>query len=160
MEKKNQPGAELDDLSWQIIEQLQEDGRRSYGAIAKVVGLSEAGVRQRVQRMIGAGLMQIVAVTDPMQVGAHRQAMVGIKVAGPVGPVAEALEAMPEAVYVVETAGQYDLICEVVCDDDPHLADLLSRRMRELPGVVSTETFVYLRLRKDSYRWGTRRSED
>jgi Lrp/AsnC family transcriptional regulator for asnA, asnC and gidA len=146
-------GAELDEISWRIIEQLQEDGRRSYGAIAKVVGLSEAGVRQRVQRMIDAGVMQIAAVTDPLRVGAHRQAMVGISVAGPLEPVAAALEQLPEAIYVVVCAGSFDLLCELVCDDDDHLLDVLSSRIRSIPGVTGTETFVYLQLRKETYRW-------
>ncbi|MBP2329207.1 Lrp/AsnC family transcriptional regulator for asnA, asnC and gidA [Kibdelosporangium banguiense] len=143
----------IDDVSRRIIEQLQEDGRRSYGAIAKVVGLSEAGVRQRVQKLIESGVMQIVAVTDPMKVGRFRQAMVGLKVQGPVEPVADALSAMPEVVYVVTCAGSFDLLCEVVCEDDEHLAELISERIRSNPNINSTETFVYLRLSKDAYRW-------
>ncbi len=146
---------QLDEISQQIIEQLQEDGRRSYGAIAKVVGLSEAGVRQRVHRMVEAGVMQVVAVTDPLRVGAHRQVMVGIRVSGPLDPVLDALEAMPEAVYLVVCAGSYDILCELVCSDDEELAELLSGRIRTVPGVVSTETFVYLQLRKQTYRWRT-----
>lgn len=146
---------DLDAISWKIIEQLQEDGRRPYGAIARAVGLSEAAVRQRVQRMTEAGVLQIVAVTDPLLVGAHRQAMVGVQVAGPLEPVASALSDMPETIYVVLCAGGFDLLCEVVCDDDAHLADVLASRIRSIPGVRATESFVYLRLRKESYRWGT-----
>lgn len=156
MSRKSAAVPDLDDMSWQIIEQLQEDGRRSYGAIAKVVGLSEAAVRQRVQRMTEAGVMQIVAVTDPMRVGGHRQAMVGVKVEGTLEPVAAALSEMPEAVYVVLCAGTYDILCEVVCDDDAHLAEVLSTRIRSIQGVASTDTFVYLQLRKESYRWRAR----
>ncbi|MGP4027433.1 Lrp/AsnC family transcriptional regulator [Actinomadura sp. 3N407] len=156
MSRKSTAMPDLDEMSWQIIEQLQEDGRRSYGAIAKVVGLSEAAVRQRVQRMTEAGVMQIVAVTDPMRVGGHRQAMVGVKVEGPLEPVATALSEMPESVYVVLCAGTYDILCEVVCDDDAHLAEVLSTRIRSIRGVASTDTFVYLQLRKESYRWRAR----
>src|SRR5499427_2558936 len=72
----------LDDVSKMIIEQLQQDGRRSYAAIGKAVGLSEAAVRQRVQRLVEAGAMQIVAVTDPLSLGFRRQAMIGIKCSG------------------------------------------------------------------------------
>src|SRR5881398_4120649 len=86
----------LDDVSKAIIEQLQQDGRRSYAAIGKVVGLSEAAVRQRVQRLIDSGVMQIVAVTDPMELGFARQAMIGLTVEGPLEPVADALAAMQE----------------------------------------------------------------
>lgn len=146
----------LDDVAKQIIEHLQRDGRRSYAAIAKSVGLSEAAVRQRVQRMIDSGIMQIVAVTDPMQVGFRRQAMVGVKVSGDITAVTDALTALPEADYVLTTAGSFDVLVEVVAEDDGQLLDLLTNRIRTIPGVVSTETFVYLKLNKQHYDWGTR----
>jgi Lrp/AsnC family transcriptional regulator for asnA, asnC and gidA len=146
----------LDEVSKRIIEQLQQDGRRSYGAIGKAVGLSEAAVRQRVQRLTQSGLMQIVAVTDPMQVGLFRQAMIGVKCDGPLEPVAEALGAMDEIDYVIICAGRYDLLCEAVCEDDAHLLDLLSNRVRLIEGVRDVETMIYLKLHKQSYQWGTR----
>jgi Lrp/AsnC family transcriptional regulator for asnA, asnC and gidA len=150
------PSVTLDDVSKAIIEQLQQDGRRSYAAIGKVVGLSEAAVRQRVQRLIDAGVMQVVAVTDPLELGFARQAMVGIKVTGPLDPVADALSALDEVDYVVITAGSYDLLAEVVAESDDHLLDLISDGIRTIPGVVGTETFMYLRLRKQTYSWGVR----
>jgi Lrp/AsnC family transcriptional regulator for asnA, asnC and gidA len=150
------PTPVLDDISKKIIEQLQEDGRRPYAAIGKVVGLSEAAVRQRVQRLLDAGVMQIVAVTDPLQVGFSRQALLGVRIDGETEPVAEALAAMDEVDYVVMTAGSFDVLAEVVCEDDDHLLEIVSRRVRTIPGVRSTETFVYLRLRKQTYTWGTR----
>jgi Lrp/AsnC family transcriptional regulator for asnA, asnC and gidA len=147
---------QLDELSKAIIEQLQEDGRRSYAGIGKAVGLSEAAVRQRVQRMFDAGIMQIVAVTDPMQLGFARQAMIGIKCTGDTSKMAEQLAAIPAVDYVVLTAGSFDAIAEVVCEDDGDLLDLLNTKIRALPGVTSTETLVYLRLVKQQYNWGTR----
>lgn len=146
----------LDEVSKTIIELLQQDGRKSYASIALLVGLSEAAVRQRVQRMLDADVMQIVAVTDPLQVGFQRQAMVGLRVEGDMTPVAEALSAMPEVSYVVTTAGSFDVLAEVVCEDDEHLLELLTRRIRPLDGVTVTETFVYLKLNKQLYNWGTR----
>lgn len=146
----------LDDTAKKIIEQLQEDGRRPYGAIGKSVGLSEPAVRQRVQRLIQNGVVQIVAVTDPMQVGMFRQAMVGIKVHGPLEPVADALADIEEIDYVVICAGRFDLLCEVVCQDDDHLLEVLSQRVRTLEGVRDIETMTYLKLHKQSYQWGTR----
>jgi Lrp/AsnC family transcriptional regulator for asnA, asnC and gidA len=143
----------LDSVSKAIIEQLQEDGRRPYAAIGKAVGLSEAAVRQRVQKLLDQGVMQIVAVTDPLTVGFSRQAMLGVKVEGDIEPVADALAAMDEVDYVVVTAGSFDLLAELVCEDDAHL---LNKRIRSLPGVRSTESFVYLKLRKQTYTWGTR----
>jgi Lrp/AsnC family transcriptional regulator, regulator for asnA, asnC and gidA len=152
---RNLPAA-LDEVSKGIIEQLQQDGRRSYAAIGKVVGLSEAAVRQRVQRLIDSGVMQVVAVTDPLELGFARQAMVGIRVTGKLEPVADALAELREVDYVVITAGSYDLLAEVVCESDDHLLSLISGKIRTIDGVVSTETFMYLRLRKQTYSWGVR----
>lgn len=148
--------APLDQISKAIIEQLQEDGRRSYATIGRAVGLSEAAVRQRVARLQEAGVIQVVAVTDPMQLGFRRQAMVGIRADGDLIALADALAEMPEIDYVVLTAGSFDLLAEVICEDDEHLLELVGQRLRRLSGVRSTETFVYLRLRKQSYNWGTR----
>jgi Lrp/AsnC family transcriptional regulator for asnA, asnC and gidA len=146
----------LDDVSKAIIEQLQQDGRRPYAAIGKAVGLSEAAVRQRVQRLIDSGVMQVVAVTDPLQLGFARQAMIGVTVEGPLEAAADALAEMEEIDYVVITAGSFDLLAEVVCESDEHLLELLSTRIRAVPGVRATESFVYLRLRKQTYSWGVR----
>lgn len=146
----------LDQTSKRIIEHLQTDGRRSYAAIAADVGLSEAAVRQRVARLTEAGVMHVVAVTDPMQVGFPRQAMVGVRCAGDVTEVARALAELDEVTYVVASAGSFDVLLEVVCEDDDHLLELLSRRVRAVPGVTSTETLVYLKLIKQRYDWGTR----
>jgi len=149
-------GSGVDDVGKRLIEELQQDGRRSYAALAKTVGLSEAAVRQRVQRMVDSGLMQVVAVTDPLQVGFHRQAMIGLRVEGDLVRVADELAKIDEVDYVVITAGSFDILLELVCEDDDHLLRVLSERVRVLPGVRATETFVYLKLAKQTYAWGTR----
>lgn len=149
-------GARLDDVSKQLIELLQVDGRQSYAALAKEVGLSEPAVRQRVQRLLDSGVMQIVAVTDPLQVGFTRQAMVGLTVEGDLAPISQALTAMPEVIYAVTTAGRFDLLVEILCEDDDQLLELVTSRIRALDGVRTTETFVYLRLDKQHFGWGTR----
>lgn len=146
----------IDDTSKAIIEQLQQDGRRPYATIGRAVGLSEAAVRQRVQRLQEAGVIQIVAVTDPVQVGFARSAMIGVHVEGDVEAVADALASMPEVDYLVVCAGSFDVLAEVVAEDDDHLLDVINGRIRAIPGVRATETFVYLRLRKQIYTWGTR----
>lgn len=148
--------SQLDDVSKAIIEQLQEDGRRSYAEIGKAVGLSEAAVRQRVQKLTDAGVMQVVAVTDPMQLGFYRQAMIGLRCSGDTRAIADKLAAMPSVDYVVLTAGSFDIMAEVVCESDEDLITLLNEQIRKLEGVVSTETFVYLKLHKQLYNWGTR----
>jgi Lrp/AsnC family transcriptional regulator for asnA, asnC and gidA len=146
----------LDDVNKRIIEHLQRDGRMSYASLAKEIGLSEAAVRQRVQRLLDGGIMQIVAVTDPLTLGFARQAMVGLKVTGDLRAVADQLAAMAEVDYVVICAGGYDLLVELVCTDDDHLLRLLNDRIRTVPGVTGTETFMYLKLAKQTYAWGTR----
>jgi Lrp/AsnC family transcriptional regulator for asnA, asnC and gidA len=145
----------LDDVSLQIIRELQADGRRPFTTIAKTVGLSEAAVRQRVQRLLDAGVMQIVAVTDPLRVGLHRQAMLGVKVDGDVREIAAKLAASNEIDYVVVCSGTYDILVELTARDDEHLLDVINSQIRSIPGVRSTETFVYLRLEKQTYTWGT-----
>jgi Lrp/AsnC family transcriptional regulator, regulator for asnA, asnC and gidA len=144
----------LDDTSKAIIAELQTDGRMPYAAIGKAVGLSEAAVRSRVQRLIDAGIMDIVAVTDPLQLGFARQAMVGLRVASDPEPVAEKLSALPEVDYVVVTAGSFDILAEVVCRSDEHLLEVVNRQIRTLPEVTASETFVYLKLAKQTYSWG------
>jgi Lrp/AsnC family transcriptional regulator for asnA, asnC and gidA len=146
--------AELDDVSKAIIEQLQEDGRRPYGTIGRAVGLSEAAVRQRVQRLLDSGVMQIVAVTDPLQLGFPRQAMVGVRTSADLETTADQLAEITEVDYVVITAGSFDLLVEVVARDDGHLLEIL-KAIRLVPGVTTTEAFTYLKLRKQTYSWGT-----
>jgi Lrp/AsnC family transcriptional regulator for asnA, asnC and gidA len=152
---KERPKEVLDATSLAIIDQLQQDGRRSYAAIGQAVGLSEAAVRQRVQRLTDTGVMQIVAVTDPMQVGFKRMALIGISVSGDLQRAAQTVELIGAVSYVVMTAGQYDLLAEVVCEDDTQLLEVLSA-IRSIDDVTRTETFVYLKVRKQIYSWGTR----
>jgi Lrp/AsnC family transcriptional regulator for asnA, asnC and gidA len=146
----------LDAVSKRIIEQLQEDGRRSYAAIGRAVGLSEAATRQRVQRLIEEGVIQIAAVTDAASVGFRRMALLGVNVEGDIRAVADKLAALDEADYVVICAGHFDLLVELICEDDTHLVRTVDERVRTIPGVRSTETFVYLRVAKENYQWGTR----
>jgi len=149
------PGS-LDSIDRQIIGLLQRDGRRPYGAIADEVGLSEAGVRRRVQRLKDSGVMQIVAITDPLQLGYGREALIGIRVHGDVRLVADQVAAIEEANYVVMTAGSFDIIAEVIALDDNALVHLLNDSIRSIPGVTEVETFLYLKLSKQTYAWGTK----
>lgn len=145
----------LDDVSKAIVEQLQSDGRKSYSDIGRAVELSEAAVRQRVQKLIETGVMQIVAVTDPMTLGFNRQAMIGIRTSGDARVVADRLGEVASVEYVVLTAGSFDIMAEVVCHDDDDLLELLNGTIRMIPGVLDTEVFTYLQLKKQQYNWGT-----
>ena len=143
----------LDQIDRAIIEQLQRDGRAPYTRLGAAVGLSEAAARHRVQRLIDAGIMQVVAVTNPLSIGYRRMAMIGVRTEGPSDEIAAALQAMGDIDYLVVTAGSFDLMCEVVVGDDSDLLDL-TNRIRRVPGVVSTETFIYLDLVKQTFTWG------
>ena len=146
----------IDDVSKSIIEQLQSDGRKPYASIGKSIGLSEAAVRQRVQKLLDSNVMQVVAVTDPLQVGFKRAAMIGVNVEGDIEKVADALAKLEEVNYVVVCAGGFDILIEVVCEDDDDLLNLLNGQIRTVEGVVETEVFMYLQLKKQHYDWGTR----
>ncbi len=146
----------IDDVDKAIIEALQQDGRLPYTKLAVQVGLSEAAVRQRVQRLTESGVIQIVAVTDPLMLGFRRMAMIGLKAEGDLRVVANDIAAIPEVSYVVVVSGSFDLMMEVVCEDDDHLLALLNDTVRSIPGVRTTESFTYLKLFKQTYAWGTR----
>ena len=148
--------AELDDTDKAIIRALQIDGRTPYSRLGPAVGLSQAAVRQRVQRLIDRGVMQVVAVTDPARLGFAVQAMVAVGVTGDVRVAAQELGDLPEVEYVVITAGRFDLLVEVVCTDTHHLLDVVNDRIRTVAGVTSTEVFTYLSLVKQTYSWGVR----
>lgn len=148
---------EVSELDKRIIEHLQEDGRRPYTQIAAELGVSEAAIRARTNRLVERGILQIVGVTDPLKLGFHQMAMVGVRCERDrLVAVAEAVAEMPEVDYVVITAGTYDLLIETVCEDNEALLRFLSERLRTIDGVRDTETFVYLRMVKQTYQWGTR----
>ena len=146
---------DLDTTNKDIVRLLQVDGRRAYADIAKEVGLSEAAVRQRVRRMLDSGTIQIVAVTDQIQMGYPRAAMIAINVDGEVGGVADEIAAIKEVDYLVSTAGGIDLLAEVYAADDEHLYELLNR-VRAVEGVRNAQTYMYFKIHKQTYQWGTR----
>jgi Lrp/AsnC family transcriptional regulator for asnA, asnC and gidA len=144
----------VDALDKQIIEQLQEDGRRTFVTIGRSVGLSEAAVRVRVRRLQDAGVLQIVAVTDPVQLGYTRLALIGIRTTGDLAATADELAAFDEIDYLVIAAGSFDLMAELICRDDEHLLAML-HKIRAVNGVTAAEAFVYLHIAKEIYNWGT-----
>jgi Lrp/AsnC family transcriptional regulator, regulator for asnA, asnC and gidA len=151
----DKPRVALDDIDKAIIRELQLDGRTPYAKLGPAVGLSQAAVRQRVQRLIENGVMQVVAVTDPLMLGFNLEAMIGIEVEGDVRAVASKLAEVDNVDYVVVTTGRFDLVVEVVCRDNEELMRLINDVIRAVPGVRATEAFTYLHLEKQTYSWGT-----
>ena len=150
-------GDEVSDLDKRIIEHLQQDGRRPFTQIAAELGVSEAAVRARTNRLVDRGILQVVGVTDPLKLGFQQMAMIGIRCeADRLMSVAARVAEFAEVDYVVITAGTYDILIETVCEDNEGLLRFLAERLRTIEGVRDTETFVYLRMVKQSYQWGTR----
>jgi Lrp/AsnC family transcriptional regulator for asnA, asnC and gidA len=147
----------LDDLDKAIIKALQLDGRRPYAQIGRELKVPEATVRQRAERLISRGVVQVVGVTDPLAMGFGQPAFIGLHVdVARLDEVADAVASLEEVTYVVVTAGRFDMICEVVCEDNEHLLRVLADSLATIDGIRSTETMVELRFVKESYRWGTR----
>ena len=147
----------LDDLDKAIIKCLQLDGRRPYAQIGRELSVPEATVRQRAERLISRGVVQVVGVTDPLAMGFQQPALIGLKVdANRLEEIAQKIAALDEVTYLVVTAGRFDLMCEVVCEDNDHLLRVLTDRFAEIDGIRSTETLVELRFVKESYQWGAR----
>jgi Lrp/AsnC family transcriptional regulator for asnA, asnC and gidA len=151
----DKPTVVLDDIDKAIIRELQLDGRTPYAKLGPAVGLSQAAVRQRVQRLMENGVMQVVAVTDPLMLGFTLEAMIGVEVDGDLRTVASKVAQVDNVDYVVVTTGRFDLVVEVVCRDHEELLHLINDVIRAIPGVRATETFTYLHLEKQTYSWGT-----
>lgn len=146
----------LDDIDRQLISHLQTDGHRPYGTIAMDLGLSAVAFRSRIKKLRESGVVHIVAVADPLQLGFARQAFVGIRVRGDVLLVADAIALIDEFNYVVMTAGSFDIIGELLAVDDDHLLQLLNDSVRSIPGVVEVETFLHLKRSKQTHSWGAK----
>ncbi len=146
---------QVDAVDKSIIEALQKNGREAFRRIAARVGVSEATIRARYARLCDDDILQVTAVTNPLGLGFDAQAMVGIRTTGAPEPVADEIARWEEAGYVVVTAGQFDILVELVCADRRQLL-AMTNRIRALDGVVSTESFLYLELWKQLYDWGAR----
>jgi Lrp/AsnC family transcriptional regulator, regulator for asnA, asnC and gidA len=142
----------LDHTARRIIAMLQEDGRCPNTVIARDLGVSEATVRARIEGLRTSGILQIVGLTDPGNMGFGVMAMIGVQAASDLGLIAEQVSTWPETTYVVISAGSYDLLVEEVCRDN---ADLLriAEQLRAVPGVRSTESFIYISRHKLNYAW-------
>jgi Lrp/AsnC family transcriptional regulator, regulator for asnA, asnC and gidA len=145
----------IDDLDRGVIEELQRNGREPFRRIATRLGVAEATVRTRYERLVADGVLQVIGVTNPLALGFDATAMIGVRTSGSPEAVAEKIGGWPEVTYLVVVAGQFDLLVETVCSDLAALLDLTGR-LRVVEGVASTETFLYLKLCKQLYDWGTR----
>src|SRR5215471_3853459 len=141
----------IDEIDQHIIEALQMDGRRPFTKIAADLGISEASVRQRVANLINTQVMQIVAITNPIKLGFSLASMIGILVSGDrLLEAAQEISAFEEVIYLIICTGSFDLLAEVVCLDNDHLLSFLTEKLYKVQGVQQAETFMYLRVCKDT----------
>jgi Lrp/AsnC family transcriptional regulator for asnA, asnC and gidA len=145
---------DIDAADRAIIGELQVDGRLAYAKLAPRVGLSEAATRQRVNRLVERGVMQVVAVTDPAMVGLRHLAMVGINVDVDVRDVADELSKIDAVDYLVIAAGRYDILAEVFSADQAEFLKVVNDQIRPVAGVRNLEILTYLDLVKQTYNWG------
>lgn len=146
---------ELDDLDREIIRLLQYDGRMPYTQIAERVDVTEGTVRRRVNQLLESGIMQIVAVVEPQFLGWAASAMVGVSVeVGKSDVVASKVAEFPEVSYLFQASGEFDLFVEIYCRDREHFVDFLNNKLHRIGGIISTRTFMILKMYKLSYRWG------
>ena len=151
----NRPsGGRIDEVDREIIRLLQHDGRSSNTEIGRALGLTETTIRKRISRLVGEGLVSIVAVPTPAAVGMTTSAIIGISVQlASLHAVSEALVAFPEVRYVGLSTGRYDVMIEAFFDDHEHLLAFISMKLGAMPGVTSVETSLILKVAKFSYEW-------
>jgi Lrp/AsnC family transcriptional regulator for asnA, asnC and gidA len=145
----------LDDIDREIISFLQYDGRMPFTRIATELGIAEGTVRRRVNQLTESGILQIVAIVQPGDMGWEEAAMIGISVqANLITPVADEIAKLPEVSYLFQAAGEFDLVAEVFCRDREHFVTFLNDKLQQIPGVERTQSFMILKMHKLSYRWG------
>ena len=146
----------LDDTDRRLIDELQRDGRASYADLAELVGLSPAATRMRVQRLLDAGVVEVVGVTNPMALGYPVMAALGVRVDRNVREVADRIADIAGVIYVVFTSGSFDLLVEVLCEDSSRLLQVIDDEVRRIPDVRSVESFTYFGIHTHRFVWGTR----
>lgn len=147
-------GIALDAMDRAIIRALKNDGRLPFSTIAAQLHVSPGMIRQRVQRLVEAGVLQFVAVTHPLRTGYHTMALIGVKADGHrLREIANQIAAFEEVIYLAITSGTYNFLVEVTCIDNADLLRFLSEKLYSVEGVREAETFIYLDIVKEIYAW-------
>ena len=147
---KSSPDDKLNKL---IVSMLQRDGRMAFSEIAQKLGVSEGTIRNRVSSMKQAGMLQIVAIADPVTAEYKTDAMLGLKIASEYTPqaVAERLAVLPDVVYILWISGRFDLLIEVVSDDRDGFLEFLDSEIHGRPDILSSETMMGLKNFKNQF---------
>lgn len=147
----------IDRLDHRLIACLQRDGRRPFSHIAQELGVSEGTIRQRYQRLIDNGILEVVGVADPARMGFHTMAMIGIRVdnSRTTHDIAEEIAAFPEVSYAAMSTGSFDLLIEVISESNEEFVQFLTEKLHLVAGIARTETFMLLKVYKTSLdSWG------
>jgi Lrp/AsnC family transcriptional regulator, regulator for asnA, asnC and gidA len=142
----------MDKTDLDLIELLRKDGRTPFTEIAKLLDISEGTVRNRLARLREQGILQIIGMVDPYHLGFDAPAMIGVSVEPPMlESAAEAIAGFEEVSYLVMVSGEVDLIVEVMCKNRETLAEFLNQKLRQVPGITRTQTYLILRTFKMAY---------
>lgn len=145
----------VDELDKQLIALLQVNGRMSYADLSRETGISDAAARTRVQRLLRDGVFQIVAVTDPLQLGFAHEALVAIQVTADPEAVADRLAEIDEVDFVVLVTGSFDILLEIVSPGEEEFLAVM-RMIRNVAGEATIRVLPYLKTWKQEYAWGVR----
>ncbi|HIE4271988.1 TPA: Lrp/AsnC family transcriptional regulator [Pseudomonas aeruginosa] len=139
---------EMDEVDRKIVRELSFDGRAPLKNVANTLGISESQVRGRLNVLLQAGLLNIMAITSPMNLEDRALAWIAITVNSGVRiqDVAEQLRSIEKVSYITICAGRFDLFVEVVCTSRTSLFDLIDDRLRMLEGIDRIESFPYISL--------------
>ena len=153
-QQENDLSSKVDKVDLQIIQILNADGRTPFSQIAQKLGVSTGMIRQRYHRLVQDGVLQVVAVTNPLLMGFTTMAQIGVKVdVGRLEEIAEQIASFDEVIYLVLVTGSYDLHIEIVCRDKTHLLDFLTKKLHSVKGIKDSETFICMRIAKEVYTW-------
>lgn len=142
----------LDEFDHRIISILQQDGRASFAQIAKKLDVSAGMIRVRYNRLIEMGVIRVVGITNPLRMGYQMMAIIGVKADGSrLVEIADQVAALDEVIYLIIVSGTYDIIAEIVCRDQDHLLEFLSKRLYKIEGIRESESFVHLKIVKEVY---------
>lgn len=142
----------MDNIDLELISILQKDGRIPFTEIAKQLGISEGTVRNRLARLQEQKVIQVIGMVDPYTLGFDAPAMIGVSIDPPqLEKAAELIATFPEVSYLVMVSGELDMIVEVMCQDREALAEFLNQKLRQVPGIVRTQTYLILRTYKMAY---------
>ena len=152
--QENDFPSKIDGVDLQIIKILNADGRTPFSQIAKKLGVSTGMIRQRYHRLVHDGVLQVVAVTNPLLMGFTTMAQIGVKVeVGRLQEIADQIASFDEVIYLVLVTGSYDLHIEIVCRDKAHLLDFLTNKLHSVEGIKDSETFICMKIAKEVYTW-------